>query len=128
MDSYNPLWSLQELKTEVVTVAATAPVPDYHRVPFDPAETLMDQQRGVQFVTIPAGKPQVQHKYDCLDCGKSYKWLDSLRRHQRVECGNKARKFICSLCDKKYKYRYEMKNHIESQHKGCEATAFVSDN
>ena len=52
----------------------------------------------------------------CSNCSKRYKWLDSLKRHQRVECGNKAKKFSCHMCDRKFKYRYEMRNHISLQH------------
>ena len=55
-------------------------------------------------------------EYICSNCDKKYKWLDSLKRHQRVECGNKAKKFSCHMCDRKFKYRYEMRNHISLTH------------
>lgn len=57
-------------------------------------------------------------EYICSDCGKKYKWLDSLKRHQRVECGNKQKKFSCHMCDRKFKYRYELRNHISLHHGG----------
>lgn len=56
--------------------------------------------------------------YICTDCGKKYKWLDSLKRHQRVDCGNKEKKFSCHVCDRKFKYRYELRNHISAHHRG----------
>lgn len=56
--------------------------------------------------------------YVCTDCGKKYKWLDSLKRHQRVDCGNKEKKFSCHVCDRKFKYRYELRNHISAYHRG----------
>ncbi|EFN71400.1 Zinc finger protein 768 [Camponotus floridanus] len=56
--------------------------------------------------------------YVCTDCGKKYKWLDSLKRHQRVDCGNKEKKFSCHVCDRKFKYRYELRNHISAHHRG----------
>ena len=52
----------------------------------------------------------------CDGCGKKYKWLDSLKRHKRVECGNKEKRHICRICGRKYKYRYELTNHLSSQH------------
>ncbi|KYN03458.1 PREDICTED: longitudinals lacking protein-like [Cyphomyrmex costatus] len=61
--------------------------------------------------------PMIQ-AYVCTDCGKKYKWLDSLKRHQRVDCGNKEKKFCCHVCDRKFKYRYELRNHITAHHSG----------
>lgn len=58
------------------------------------------------------------HVYVCTDCGKKYKWLDSLKRHQRVDCGNKEKKFSCHVCERKFKYRYELRNHISAHHNG----------
>lgn len=62
--------------------------------------------------------PIMQTHYVCTDCGKKYKWLDSLKRHQRVDCGNKEKKFSCHVCDRKFKYRYELRNHITALHRG----------
>lgn len=62
--------------------------------------------------------PMIRTHYICTDCGKKYKWLDSLKRHQRVDCGNKEKKFSCHMCDRKFKYRYELRNHISAHHGG----------
>ncbi|CAK9802874.1 Longitudinals lacking protein, isoforms F/I/K/T [Anthophora quadrimaculata] len=58
----------------------------------------------------------LEPRYVCLDCGKKYKWQDSLRRHQRVDCGNKEKKFSCHLCGRRFKYRYELRNHLTAYH------------
>ncbi|XP_076621387.1 longitudinals lacking protein-like [Colletes latitarsis] len=58
----------------------------------------------------------LQAEHVCTACGKRYKWLDSLKRHTRVDCGNKEKKFSCHMCDRKFKYRYEMRNHIVAHH------------
>ncbi|XP_029162027.1 zinc finger protein 628-like [Nylanderia fulva] len=33
--------------------------------------------------------PMIRTSYVCTDCGKKYKWMDSLKRHQRVDCERK---------------------------------------
>ncbi|XP_020288337.1 longitudinals lacking protein, isoforms F/I/K/T-like [Pseudomyrmex gracilis] len=58
----------------------------------------------------------ILNQHVCPDCGKKYKWYDSLKRHQRVDCGNKEKKFTCPVCDRKFKYRYELRNHIMAHH------------
>ncbi|KAG7205772.1 hypothetical protein KM043_007721 [Ampulex compressa] len=58
----------------------------------------------------------LQALYVCTSCGKKYKWQDSLKRHQRVDCGNKEKKFSCHMCERKFKYRYELRNHISAHH------------
>ncbi|XP_012261710.1 longitudinals lacking protein isoform X15 [Athalia rosae] len=63
--------------------------------------------------TIPKLRSRLgTNAFTCNNCGKKYKWHDSLRRHQRVDCGNKERRFSCHLCKKMFKYRYELRNHI----------------
>ncbi|XP_053973076.1 zinc finger protein 425-like [Hylaeus volcanicus] len=53
-----------------------------------------------------------QASHVCTACGKRYKWLDSLKRHIRVDCGNKEKQFSCHVCHRKFRYRYELRNHI----------------
>ncbi|XP_076683179.1 uncharacterized protein LOC143376584 [Andrena cerasifolii] len=53
----------------------------------------------------------------CFGCGKRYKWRDSLLRHQRVECGNKEKKFSCTLCPKKFYHQYKLNEHYQGRHK-----------
>ncbi|XP_043284386.1 longitudinals lacking protein, isoforms N/O/W/X/Y isoform X13 [Venturia canescens] len=49
--------------------------------------------------------------YMCGECGKGYKWLDNLRRHQRLECG-KAPGYRCDRCDKSFYRRYRLTKHM----------------
>lgn len=56
-------------------------------------------------------------RHVCLYCGKKYKWLDNLRRYQRVDCGDKERKFSCYLCDRKF--------NITSTDMNCEITLIL---
>ncbi|XP_012270339.1 zinc finger protein 90 homolog [Orussus abietinus] len=51
----------------------------------------------------------------CSGCGKAYKWRDSLLRHQRVECGNKEKKFCCRLCPKRFYHRYKLNEHYKER-------------
>ena len=54
-------------------------------------------------------------QYVCAECGKGYKWMDNLRRHQRLECGKKP-SYNCSVCPKAFYRHYEWKNHIILKH------------
>ncbi|XP_023245610.1 RB-associated KRAB zinc finger protein-like [Copidosoma floridanum] len=51
-------------------------------------------------------------KYVCV-CGRKYKWKESFRLHQRVECGQ-PRRHVC-LCGKKFKHKHHLTNHMSSQ-------------
>lgn len=53
--------------------------------------------------------------YMCGECGKGYKWMANLRRHQRLECG-KQPKYHCRLCKRQFYRRYELTNHYGSKH------------
>ncbi|KYN03460.1 Longitudinals lacking protein, isoforms N/O/W/X/Y [Cyphomyrmex costatus] len=54
-------------------------------------------------------------QYLCGECGKVYKWMDNLRRHQRLECG-KLPKYHCEICLKMFYRRYELTKHIKLKH------------
>ncbi|XP_049779186.1 zinc finger protein 221-like [Schistocerca cancellata] len=69
---------------------------------------------------------QVQHElvtavdvqrngYRCDVCGKRYNWPESLRRHQKFECG-KEPQYFCSLCPYRCKQKGNLKRHILSIH------------
>ncbi|XP_074111899.1 uncharacterized protein LOC141535709 [Cotesia typhae] len=77
-------------------------------------EPEMGARTSVTYVSASGDNPT--QLYVCSACGKRYKWLDSLRRHQRVECGNKEKRFSCNACSKKFRYRYELRNHISAYH------------
>ncbi|XP_015436094.1 PREDICTED: zinc finger protein 79-like [Dufourea novaeangliae] len=84
----------------------------------------------VDFKPYASATSQSQHQGDgkcsrkdggatnvCFGCGKRYKWRDSLLRHQRVECGNKEKKFCCALCPKKFYHQYKLNEHYQGRHK-----------
>ena len=58
---------------------------------------------GVEMVTssTSAGSQNPEHPYQCLDCGKSFKWSSRLAHHQRSH--NNERPYRCNLCPKAFK-------------------------
>lgn len=42
-----------------------------------------------------------EHPFQCLDCGKSFKWSSRLAHHQRSH--NNERPYRCNLCPKAFK-------------------------
>ncbi|XP_046416405.1 protein tramtrack, beta isoform isoform X12 [Neodiprion lecontei] len=61
-------------------------------------------------------QPERCRDFICMQCGRSYKRYDSLKRHQRVECGNKKGQHVCKLCNKKFNYRFLLRNHHLALH------------
>ncbi|XP_076221606.1 longitudinals lacking protein, isoforms F/I/K/T-like [Nomia melanderi] len=60
-------------------------------------------------------RSQAMQKYMCGECGKGYKWMANLRRHQRLECG-KLPKHRCRICRREFYRRYELTNHYNTKH------------
>ncbi|XP_076287971.1 longitudinals lacking protein-like [Lasioglossum baleicum] len=58
---------------------------------------------------------QALQNYMCGECGKGYKWMANLRRHQRLECG-KLPKHRCRICRREFYRRYELTNHYNTKH------------
>ncbi|XP_066538905.1 zinc finger protein 628 [Hoplias malabaricus] len=58
---------------------------------------------GVEMVTssTTAVSQNPEHPYQCLDCGKSFKWSSRLAHHQRSH--NNERPYRCNLCPKAFK-------------------------
>ncbi|XP_072250174.1 uncharacterized protein znf628 [Leuresthes tenuis] len=53
-------------------------------------------------VSEPAQQPeQSDHPFQCLDCGKSFRWSSRLTHHQRSH--NNERPYRCNLCPKAFK-------------------------
>ncbi|XP_034938657.1 longitudinals lacking protein, isoforms F/I/K/T isoform X12 [Chelonus insularis] len=115
---YDALWMLEKNTGDITPEVSMEPrnYPDSLEKVADFTEhnsytTLpVTSESNLTYVSPPLDKSQF-HQYVCNNCGKRYKWFDSLRRHQRVECGNKERKYCCNFCNRKYKYRYELRNH-----------------
>lgn len=55
-------------------------------------------------------------KFYCNNCNRSYKYRQSLKLHQRVECG-KAPTLVCSFCDKKFYHKGNLQSHLGLVHK-----------
>lgn len=53
--------------------------------------------------------------YVCLKCHKRYRWKDSLRRHQRVECGLEPQ-HACPTCGRMFKHKHQMVAHERIHH------------
>lgn len=54
--------------------------------------------------------------FRCSSCGKGYKQLGSLNRHQRYECG-KLPQFQCPLCVSRFKHKHHLVEHLTIKHK-----------
>ncbi|XP_020288345.1 gastrula zinc finger protein XlCGF57.1-like [Pseudomyrmex gracilis] len=54
-------------------------------------------------------------KHFCSTCGKQYKWMQSLIRHSREECG-KDPQHTCPICGTRIRHRWMVKKHIEAHH------------
>jgi len=51
----------------------------------------------------------------CPTCHKRYRWKDSLRRHQRVECGLEPQ-HACPTCGRMFKHKHQMVAHRRIHH------------
>ncbi|XP_031641639.1 zinc finger protein 850 [Oncorhynchus kisutch] len=69
-------------------------------------EDIVLTRVGVQMVTssvlaVPHLQEHPEHPFQCLDCGKSFKWSSRLAHHQRSH--NNERPYRCNLCPKAFK-------------------------
>ncbi|XP_011882462.1 PREDICTED: zinc finger protein 91-like [Vollenhovia emeryi] len=120
-EEYDALWMLERKARSIGQESQESlPFPSKSYSPSKVHDTLGPggDYPFVQIYDRDSFAPMIQTHYNCTDCGKKYKWLDSLKRHQRVDCGNKEKKFSCHACDRKFKYRYELRNHIAAHHGG----------
>lgn len=53
--------------------------------------------------------------YQCQQCGRFYKWKQTLMRHMRLECG-KDPTFYCPFCPHKAKVKSNLDQHIRVRH------------
>lgn len=53
--------------------------------------------------------------YSCMRCGRSYKFLPSLRNHQKLECGMEPQ-FACPHCSYRAKRKHHLDSHMRTQH------------
>ena len=111
MEEYNALLMLNR---RVRTIGEEEDSSPY----FNPFESSVGGSTGLEKMVdrSKCNVATVGGPFVCFDCGKRYKWHDSLRRHKRVDCGTTEKKYSCHLCDKKFKYRYELRNHVYAYH------------
>ncbi|KAL6264019.1 hypothetical protein P5V15_004100, partial [Pogonomyrmex californicus] len=55
-------------------------------------------------------------RHFCSKCGKEYKWMQSLVRHEREECG-KDPQYSCSICGSKIRHKWMLKKHMINVHR-----------
>lgn len=60
--------------------------------------------------------PDNEKRFSCNMCGRMYKYIRSVKHHQKHECG-KEPKFECHVCHKRFYYRGNMKQHISVVHR-----------
>ncbi|KAG7205754.1 hypothetical protein KM043_007703 [Ampulex compressa] len=54
-------------------------------------------------------------RFACENCGKAYKWKESLFKHRRVECG-KLPQFACEVCGHRFMHKHHLFKHMKSIH------------
>lgn len=54
-------------------------------------------------------------QYSCSRCGRAYKFLPSLRNHQKLECGMEPQ-FACPHCIYRAKRKHHLDSHLRTQH------------
>ncbi|KAL0985142.1 hypothetical protein UPYG_G00153380 [Umbra pygmaea] len=79
---------------------------------------------GVEMITPPllAAAHLQEHPFQCMDCGKSFKWSSRLAHHQRSH--NNERPYRCNLCPKAFKgssaLLYHQRSHSGEKPYKCE--------
>lgn len=66
-------------------------------------------------------KPSQTGPYVCNRCNNIYSWPESLRRHQRLECGVEPQ-YQCCGCHKKFTHKHNLTVHVK-KNKCLAATA-----
>nr|XP_023671225.1 zinc finger protein 628 [Paramormyrops kingsleyae] len=77
---------------------------------------------GVEIVQSASAPQNPEHPFQCLDCGKSFKWSSRLAHHQRSH--NNERPYRCNLCPKAFKgssaLLYHQRSHSGEKPYKCE--------
>ncbi|KAL4616733.1 zinc finger protein 628 [Arapaima gigas] len=77
---------------------------------------------GVEIVPAAPTGQNPEHPFQCLDCGKSFKWSSRLAHHQRSH--NNERPYRCNLCPKAFKgssaLLYHQRTHSGEKPYKCE--------
>lgn len=59
--------------------------------------------------------PEVEGKFKCEKCGKSYNWNYNLNRHMRFECGI-GHRFQCGVCKRRFPHKQNAAIHLKRKH------------
>lgn len=59
---------------------------------------------------------QMEKKFKCMNCNKSYKTRKHWKRHMDVECGKQPEQ-KCPFCELCTYYKHNLKNHMLKAHK-----------
>lgn len=52
----------------------------------------------------------------CPQCGRPYRWVTTLKRHLKYECGKEAQ-LRCPFCTLKFKHKSSLTRHIQNIHR-----------
>ena len=63
-------------------------------------------------------KDQIQGRFYCDKCSKSYTEQKALTRHQKKRCGIEKKEFKCGKCDKEYFHEEGLLEHLAAKHDG----------
>lgn len=63
-------------------------------------DVVLDMVTSSASGSAPQSEPS-EHPFQCLDCGKSFRWSSRLTHHQRSH--NNERPYRCNLCPKAFK-------------------------
>jgi DNA-directed RNA polymerase subunit RPC12/RpoP len=67
------------------------------------------------YLKIIASTQSSEEGFRCKNCGKLYRWKNSLYTHVRLECG-KEPQFQCPYCPHRAKLKGNLQKHIKLKH------------
>ncbi|XP_032662885.1 zinc finger protein 154-like [Odontomachus brunneus] len=79
---------------------------------------LLEQKHKIRLSNVPEkfrDLTLLDKRYTCDTCGKSYKWKESLCKHQRIEC-RKQPQFICKICGYRFMHKHHLTKHVTRIH------------
>ena len=63
-------------------------------------------------------KDQIQGRFYCDKCSKSYTEQKALTQHQKKRCGIEKKEFKCGKCEKEYFHEEGLLEHLAAKHDG----------
>lgn len=89
----------------------------------------VDFDEGSQYISYILDLPNYQKScvsiggYRCSNCGKLYRWKNTLLRHLRLECG-KEPQFHCPYCPYRAKRKGNLQKHVMLRHHKLEWSVY----